>query len=98
MALRTGLGLRHRTRRQRCLINELIRGLCSSLHVQIRMMEEKPLAKAIQPVAVGRESQNKGLIVANQSGECDRLSIHPAGEAAVGLRLTCTGVPRAGNG
>jgi hypothetical protein len=47
----------------------------SSLHVQIRMIEEKPLAKAIEPIAVGRESQNKGLIVANESGECDSLSI-----------------------
>jgi hypothetical protein len=28
----------------------------SSLHVQIRMIEENPLAKAIEPVAVGRES------------------------------------------
>src|SRR6266852_7629588 len=70
----------------------------SSLHVQIRMIEEKPLAKAIEPVAVGRENQNKGLIVAHESGECDCLSIHPAGEEAVGLRLTYTGVPRTRNG
>ena len=59
-----------------------------SLHVQIR---------AIEPVAVSRESQNKGLIVAHESGERDCLSVHPAGEGAVGLRLTYTGVPCARN-